>query len=152
MFRELLDNTEPLVGVYRTMVDANRIGAVIEPDDLTTEYQHAWLCLRDRCMIDRAEHYAERFFELLSQIEMLEAVLDRLHYVDQDYEKTIVTSEGPDDEADTARMSAMCLLVMLFRRLEDRGDVQLLDNEAVAVWPIQHAAALGGKHGQLTLF
>jgi hypothetical protein len=46
----------------------------------------------------------------------------------------------------------MALLVMLFRRLEDRGHVQLLENEAVAAWLTQHATALGGQHGQLTLF
>ena len=151
MLRQLLDNTELLTGAYRTLVDANRRGDVVDADELTAEYQHLWLGLRDRRLINLAEYYAARFFELLSQIETLEAILDRLQYVDQDYEKMIATAECPEDDSATALTSAMALLVMLFRRLEDRGHVQLLENEAVAAWLTQHAAALGGKHGQLTL-
>jgi len=44
------------------------------------------------------------------------------------------------------------MLVMLFRRLEARGEVKMLELSEVAAWLDQHVRLLGDKHGQLALF
>jgi len=152
MFRDLLASASLLESLYREIVDTLPRDQVVEADELCQEYEQTWCVLRNIRLMELAEEYADRFVCLLSQDETLDAILDRLHEVDQDYEKMIMTAEYPEDEEALARTSAMALLVMLFRRLEDRGVVRMWSPDEVADWLAEHAAQLGGKHGQLALF
>lgn len=108
--------------------------------------------MRNRALVELSDRYAERFYDLLSREETLDAILDRLHEVDQDYEKMIVTGDTWGDPDQTAGTSAMALLVILFRRLEARGLVPLWTDSEVATWLSEQAPVLGGKHGQLTFW
>lgn len=152
MFRDLLASASLLEGLYRQLVNTLPRGQAVEADELCREYEQTWCVLHNIRLADLAEWYGARFACLLSQCETFESALDRLHEVDQDYEKMIMTAEYPEDEEALARTSAMALLVMLFRRLEDRGVVRMWSPDEVADWLAEHAAHLGGKHGQLALF
>jgi hypothetical protein len=152
MFHDQIDSASLLEGLYREIVNTLPRGQAVKAEKLSEEYELAWCVWRNSWLIDRAEWYAARFAGLLSQAETFESALDRLHEVDQDYEKVIVTAEYPEDEEALARTSALVLLVMLFRRLEDRGVVRMWSFVEVADWLAEHAAPLGGKHGQLALF
>ena len=152
MFSALLESASLLEGLYQEIVDTLPQGQAVEADDLSREYEHTWCGLRNIRLADLAEWYAARFAGLLSQAETFESALDRLHEVDEDYEKMIVTAEYPEDEEALAYTSALVLLAMLFRRLEDRGVVRMWLPAEVADWLAEHAVHLGGKYGQLALF
>ncbi len=152
MFSDLLDSASLLEGLYREIVDTRPLGQAVKADDLNREYEHAWCVLRNIRLSDLADGYAERFADLLARDETLDAILDRLQEVDQEYAKMILSAEYPEDEEALAFTSAMALLVMLFRRLEDCGVVRMWSPDEVADWLAEHAAQLGGKHGQLALF
>ena len=152
MFSQLLDPEGLLNDAYHGLLESRPLGYVVKPKELDAEYDHGWCVLRNIRLMDLAEYYAERFFVLLSRLDILDAILDRLNQVDQEYERLVVSAEQPEDEADTAHTSAMCLLVMLFRRLEARGEVKMLELSEVEAWLDQHARLLGDKHGQLALF
>ncbi len=152
MLADLLNSAEIIVEAYRVLADTLKRGQQVRATDLAEEYERGWLGLRNRALVELSDRYAERFYDLLSQEDILEAILDRLHEVDQDYEKTIVTGDTWDDPDQTAETSAMALLVILFRRLEARGLVQMWTESEVAAWLVEHASGLGGKHGQLTFW
>lgn len=151
MLAELLNSAEIIVEAYRALADTMKRGQKVCVADLAEEYEHGWLGLRNVTLLRLADQYAERFYGLLSQEDTLDAILDRLHQVDEDYEKMIVTGDTWGDADQTARTSAMALLVILFRRLEARGLVQMWTESEVATWLAEHAPMLGGKHGQLML-
>ncbi len=152
MLVELLNSGEIIVDAYRALADGLKRGQQVRATDLVEEYERGWIGLRNRAMVELSDRYAERFYDLLSQEETLDAILDRLHEVDQDYEKMIVTGDAWGDPDQTAGTSAMALLVILFRRLEARGLVQMWAESEVAAWLAEHAPVLGGKHGQLTFW
>ena len=152
MFSQLLEPDGLLTDAYRGLIAAKPLGYVVKPENLAAEYEHGWCVARNVRMMDLAEFYADRFFALLSRLDILDTILERLDRIDQDYEQLVVSAEQSEDDTETARTSAMCLLVMLFRRLEARGEVKLLDLGEVAVWLNQHVRLLGDKRGQLALF
>jgi hypothetical protein len=152
MFSQLLEPAGLLTDAYQGLIATRPLGYVVKPENLAAEYEHGWCVLRNVRLMDLAEFYADRFFNLLSRLEVLDTILERLDQIDPEYEKLVVSAEMPEDEGAIAQTAVMCLLVMLFRRLEARGEVKLLELSEVAAWLDQHARLLGDKHGQLALF
>jgi hypothetical protein len=152
MFSQLLEPEELLTDAYHGLLDKKPLGYVVTSAELNREYELGWCVLRNARLMDLAEYYAERFHLLLGRLDVLDQILDRLDRIDSEYEKIIVSGELPEDAEAIALTAGMCLLVMLFRRLEARGEVKMLELGEVAVWLDQHVRLLGDKHGQLTLF
>ena len=152
MFSQLLEPDGLLTGVYRDLLAEKPRGYRVTAQELYAEYEVGWCVVRNQQMAALADRYADRFFDLLASYDVLDQILERLQYIDVEYEKTIVSAELPDTPEDVARTAAMCLQVMAIRRLEERGEISMLTEQAVAEWLKQHAARLGDKHGQLALF
>ena len=152
MFAQLLENDGVLTAAYQALLAEKPRGYEVTARALCAEYEFRWYGLRNRLMVELADQYADRFFALLADYDVLDQILDRLHCIDQEYEKTIVTAETPETPDEVARTAAMCLQVMAFRRLEDRGEVLMLAEEEVAAWLKVNAALLGNKDGQLSMF
>ncbi|MBI5567673.1 MAG: hypothetical protein HY870_22430 [Chloroflexi bacterium] len=152
MFSQLLEPEGLLTDAYRGVLAERPRGYSVTANDLFAEYELGWQVLRNVRLQELAEYYAERFYLLLCQLDVLDDILDRLDRIDSEYEKIIVSGELPEDAEAIALTAAMCLLVMLFRRLEARGEVKMLELSEVEAWLDQHARLLGDKHGQLILF
>ncbi len=152
MFRQLLEPDGLLTDAYHDLLAEKPRGYRVTAKELYAHYEVSWCVVRNQQMEALADQYADRFFDLLASYDVLDQILERLQYIDVEYEQTIVSAELPETPEDIARTAAMCLQVMAIRRLEERGEVVMLTEPDVAVWLKEHAARLGDKHGQLSMF
>jgi hypothetical protein len=132
--RALLDNEEILNEIYQQMISVLGKREELKPKRLYEEYFHGWLRLRDVFMTNKAERYAEVFFDWLASPDVFEEAVERAGEVNGDFEKQVVSAEYPETLEECAYSAAMCLVVAWFTRLENAGSVRLLDEREATRW------------------
>jgi len=145
--RALLDNEEILNEIYQQMISVLGKREELKSKRLYEEYFHGWLRLRDVFMTNKAERYAEVFFDWLACPEAFEQAVERAGELDGDFEKQAVSAEYPATLHECAYATAMCLVVAWFVRLENAGSVKLLKEVEVSKWLASRSNVL-----QMSLF